>query len=184
MDERLYDVEVLIDAVIASTDVACMSAAALRDQVRVVDRLERKLAGLQALTIGEVTRKDAWNDGTSKCPEAWVAKTTGGSWRDASRTVELGNRLGRLPDTAHALTRGTISEAQAIEVARGATADPNAEGHLLRQSQWGTVKALKTETDRVVARATDHGQAEQDRVHKGRFVRFGVRHDGAWTLEA
>ncbi|MFM8974004.1 MAG: HNH endonuclease signature motif containing protein, partial [Actinomycetota bacterium] len=31
---------------------------------------------------------------------------------------------------------------------------------------------------------TDHGQAEQDRVHKGRFVRFGVRHDGAWTLEA
>ncbi|MFM7617380.1 MAG: hypothetical protein ACKO72_07965, partial [Actinomycetes bacterium] len=141
MDERLYGIEVLIDAVIASTDVACMSAAALRDQVRVVDRLERKLAGLQALTIGEVTRKDAWNDGTSKCPEAWVAKTTGGSWHDASRTVELGNRLGRMPDTANALMRGTISEAQAIEVARGAAADPNAEGHLLRQSQWGTVKA-------------------------------------------
>jgi hypothetical protein len=89
-----------------------------------------------------------------------------------------------MPDTANALTKGTISEAQAIEVARGAAADPNAEGHLLRQSQWGTVKDLQKETDRVVARATDHGQAEQDKVHKGRFVRFGVRHDGAWTLEA
>ncbi|MFM7616986.1 MAG: HNH endonuclease signature motif containing protein, partial [Actinomycetes bacterium] len=90
----------------------------------------------------------------------------------------------RMPDTANALMRGTISEAQAIEVARGAAADPNAEGHLLRQSQWGTVKALKAETDRVVARATDHGQAEQDKVHKGRFVRHHVARDGAFCLEA
>ena len=34
MDERLYDIEELVDAVIAATDVACMSAGSLRDQVR------------------------------------------------------------------------------------------------------------------------------------------------------
>jgi hypothetical protein len=35
-----------------------------------------------------------------------------------------------------------------------------------------------------VARPTDHTQDEQDRVHRSRFVRFGVQHDGAWTMEA
>ncbi|MFM7615942.1 MAG: HNH endonuclease signature motif containing protein, partial [Actinomycetes bacterium] len=98
--------------------------------------------------------------------------------------VQLGERLGRMPENARALTNGTISHTQAVEVARGAAADPNAERHLLMPSLSGTVKALKTETDRVVARATGHGQAEQDRVHRTRYVRHHVARDGAFCLEA
>ena len=184
MDDRLYDVEELVDAVIAVTDVACMSAESLRDQVRVLDRIERKVAGLQALTIGEVARKDAWDDGKAKTPEAWVANETGAGWGEARRTVELGTRLSNLPNTAKALVTGRISESQAVEVARGATVDPHAETHLLHTAQWSTVKELGSETDRVIARATDHAQAEQDRVHRTRFVRHHVARDGAFCLEA
>jgi len=184
MDQRLYDAEAIIDAVIASTDVACMSATALCDQVQGLDRLERKIAGLQALTVGEVARKDAWDDGVSKSAEAWVAKTTGAGWGEACRTVALGTRLSKLPDTAKALTSGRISESQAVEVAAGAAADPHAEAHLLRTAQWTSVKELTAESKRVVARAADHTQDEQDRVHRTRFVRFGVQRDGAWTMEA
>ena len=184
MEATVFEVEELLDAVVARLDVACMDGPSLRSFVRSIERIERKAAGAKALGIGEISRKQAWDDGTHKSAESWVAKETGASWGEAIREVQLGERLNRMPDTARALTNGTISHTQAVEVARGAAADPNAERHLLRQSQWATVKDLKNEADRVVARATDHGQAEQDRVHRSRFVRHHVARDGAFCLEA
>jgi hypothetical protein len=180
----LEEIERTIDRHLAALDVEALSGAQARDLVVRVERVARRIAGLRALAVGEVARKDAWDDGVATSPEAWVARTTGAGWGEATRSVELGLRLARMPETASAFTTGRISEAQAAQVARGAAADPQAERHLLRTAEHGTVRDLTAEATRVVARATDHAQGEQDRVHRTRSVRFGVHDDGAWTLEA
>jgi len=180
----LHVAEEAIDRLIAGLDVACLDVLDVRSLVRITDRLERKIAGVKALGVGEVARREAWDDGTSKSAEDWVARETGSSWGEAIRSVELGTRLAKLPDTARAFVSGRISESQAVQVAKGAAADPHAESMLLQKAQWSTVKDLASETRRVVARATDHGQAEHDRVHRNRFVRYGVDHEGGWTMQA
>ena len=180
----LFEVQDLVNGNAPKFDVACVDGVDLRALVRRVEAVLRPLAALKAQAIGEMERKDAWDDGTAKSAEAWVAKETGASWGEAMRQVELGQRLARFPDTAKALSSGRISQTQAVEVARGSAADPHAEGRLLRTALGSTVKDLKSETNRVIARATDHAQTEQDRVHRSRFVRFGVQHDGAWTMQA
>ncbi|MFM7061229.1 MAG: DUF222 domain-containing protein [Actinomycetes bacterium] len=184
MFDGLLDAEEAIDATIAGLDVACIDILDLRQLVRISDRLKRKITAMETLGVGEIARRDAWDDGTAKSAEEWVAKATGASWGEAVRAVELGERLQRMPDTVKALTEGRISQTQAVQIATGAVADPHAEHHLLHTAQHSTVQHLTAETKRVVARATDHAQSEQDRVHRNRFVRFGVQHDGAWTLEA
>jgi len=184
MFEWLDTIRDLVAAHAPGVEVECMDGADNREFVRQLEEIIRPLTALKARSIGEIARKDAWDDGVSKSAEAWVAKHTGAGWGEACRTVALGTRLATLPDTARAFTSGRISEAQAVQVATGAAADPHAEAHLLRTAQWTTVKELTAESKRVVARATDHTQDEQDRVHRSRFVRFGVQHDGAWTMEA
>ncbi|MFM7061637.1 MAG: hypothetical protein ACKOZL_10715, partial [Actinomycetes bacterium] len=115
MEATVFEVEELLDAVIAGLDVACMSAPGLRSFVRSIERIERKAAGAKALGIGEISRKQAWDDGVHTSAESWVARETGASWGEAIEEVQLGERLGRMPETARALTNGTISHTQAVE---------------------------------------------------------------------
>ena len=54
MDQRLREAERLIDAVISSTDVACVSAGELRVLAERIDRISRKASGFGAVVVGGV----------------------------------------------------------------------------------------------------------------------------------
>jgi len=105
--------------------------------------------------------------------EQWLANISGcaeGAARDALRTAE---RLDELPATAARLREGSLSLAQAALVTRGATVDPTAESKLLRTAERGEMRTLRTDTERVVAAATD-----EDRAHE---LAQRERHLRTWT---
>ena len=183
MDQRLREAERLIDAVISSTDVACVSAGDLRVLAERIDRISRKASGFSALVVGEIARKGAWNDGRSRSVEDWVARTTGAGWGEAKATVALGETLRALPSTTEALLEGRISATQAGLVARAASVDPHAEYRMLDLAGRASVKELKDAAQRVVASASGQTDEEQAAVHRTRFLRTWTGTDGAFHLQ-
>jgi hypothetical protein len=96
--------------------------------------------------------------------------------------VILANQLQHLPATQAALLSGVLSNAQAVEVARGAIVDPNTESQLLKLATYATVRDLRDAVSRVVAAATDEA-ARHRQIHKSRSLRSWIDPDGAFIVK-
>ena len=184
MDQRLHEAERLIDEYIASTDVECLSAGALRDVAAGMDRITRKTSGFGTLVVGEVARKGAWNDGKSRSAEDWVARTTGAGWGEAKDRITLGSELRALPTTTEALLEGRISGSQAALVARAASVDPHAEYRMLDLAGRASHTELRDASRRVVASASGQLADEQAAVHRTRYLKTWTDRDGAFRIDA
>jgi len=75
-----------------------------------------------------------------------------------------------------------LSNAQAVEVARGAIVDPNTESQLLKLATYATVRDLRDAVSRVVAAATDEA-ARHRQIHKSRSLRSWIDPDGAFIVK-
>ncbi|CAB4955829.1 unannotated protein [freshwater metagenome] len=95
----------------------------------------------------------------------------------------LADQLRHLPQTVEAMNSGRISTAQAVEVARGATAEPHSEERLLNLAKSATVRTLRDEASRVIAAATDEVERHK-RIHKNRSLKSWIDPDGAFNLKA
>ena len=184
MDTRFREAERLIDAAIAEGDVACMSPAGLRDQVRRLNRLGRKVTGYEAVTVGELARRGAWNDGTARNAADWVAAQTGAGWGEANARIALGEGLRERPETTDALLAGRISGTQAAIITRGASVDPHSEARLLELAERTSVKELQAASDRI--RATESGALaeQQAAIHRTRYLRTWIDREGAFRIDA
>jgi HNH endonuclease len=95
--------------------------------------------------------------------------------------VLLASQLQHLPVTQAALRNGTLSNAQAVEVARGAIVAPNTETQLLNLAKHATVRDLRDATSRVVAAATDEAERHRQ-VHKSRYFKSWTDLDGSFNV--
>ena len=151
--------------------------------VRISEEARRTIDGLRTSAMGRVGTTEAWRVGGSKNSAEWVALHTGTPIYEAQAVVILAGQLRHLPQTVEAMSAGVISAAQAVEVARGATAEPHAEERLLNLAKSSTVRTLRDEASRVIAAATDEASRHKQ-IHKNRCLKTWTDQDGAFNLKA
>ncbi len=151
--------------------------------VRISEEARRTIDGLRTSAIGRVGTTEAWRVGGSKNSAEWVALHTGTPIYEAQAVVILAGQLRHLPQTVEAMSAGVISAAQAVEVARGATAEPYTETQLLNLAKHATVRDLRDEASRVIAAATDEASRHKQ-IHKNRCLKTWTDQDGAFNLKA
>ena len=175
-------------ATFAPEVLATRSAEQLRDDVRLLRRLE----GIATVGIAAAVRSLADQDGLTadgaSSPAAWVRSQTGRSGREAARTVRLGSAVADLPDTTAALTAGevTAESADAIERAArdGRLGTPaETEARLLPVARAEGPEAVRAEARRLTQQADGAALVrDEQRQHARRRVSLSRRDDGMWDL--
>ena len=159
--------------------VAGKDAASL---VGIADEIRRAGDSLRTVAVGQVERTNSWKGEGAKSITEWLSIETDCPQYEAQSVVLLANQLQHLPVTQAALRNGTLSNAQAVEVARGAIVAPNTETQLLNLAQHATVRDLRDASSRVVAGATDEAERHRQ-VHKSRYFKSWTDLDGSFNVK-
>ena len=163
-------------------NVEAFDGKAASELVGIGDEIRRCGDSLRTVAVGQVERTNGWKGEGAKNISEWLATETDCPQYEAQSVVMLANQLQHLPVTQEALRNGTLSNAQAVEVARGAIVSPNSETQLLRLATYATVRDLRDASGRVVAAATDEA-ARHKQIHKSRFLKSWRDPDGAFIIK-
>ena len=158
--------------------VAGKDAAAL---VGIADEIRRAGDSLRTVAVGQVERTNSWKGEGAKSITEWLSIETDCPQYEAQSVVLLATQLQHLPVTQAALRNGSLSNAQAVEVARGAIVAPNTEPQLLNLAKHATVRDLRDATSRVVAASTDEAERHRQ-VHKSRYFKSWTDLDGSFNV--
>ncbi len=158
--------------------VAGKDAAAL---VGIADEIRRAGDSLRTVAVGQVERTNSWKGEGAKSITEWLSIETDCPQYEAQAVVLLAAQLQHLPVTQAALRNGTLSNAQAVEVARGAIVAPNTETQLLNLAKHVTVRDLRDATSRVVAGATDEAERHKQ-IHKSRYLKSWTDLDASFNV--
>ena len=183
MFDKLKDIVTHLREIASDIDVDVIDGKSAAELVRISEDARRVIDGLRTSAIGRVGTTEAWRVGGSKNSAEWVALQTGTPIYEAQAVVILADQLRHLPQTVEAMNAGNLSTSQAVEVARGATAEPHAEERLLNLAKSSTVRTLRDEASRVIAAATDEVERHK-RIHKNRCLKTWTDQDGAFNLKA
>ena len=183
MFDRLDQLTTELEACFASMEVDCFDAARAARLVSSGERVRRLGDAIRTIGVGQVERTNGWKGQGAKNISEWLATETDCAHYEAQSVVMLANQLHHLPVTEAALRNGTLSGAQAVEVARGAIVAPNTETQLLNLAKHATVRDLRDATNRVVAGATDEAERHRQ-VHKSRYLKSWIDLDGSFNLKA
>jgi len=151
------------------------------DLVGIADEIRRAGDSLRTVAVGQVERTNSWKGEGAKSITEWLAIETDCPQYEAQSVVLLANQLQHLPVTQEALRNGTLSNAQAVEVARGAIVAPNTETQLLNLAKHATVRDLRDASSRVVAGATDEAERHRQ-VHRSRYFKSWTDLDGSFNV--
>ena len=151
------------------------------ERVGIADEIRRAGDSLRTVAVGQVERTNSWKGEGAKSISEWLSSETDCPQYEAQAVVLLANQLQHLPVTQAALRSGTLSNAQAVEVARGAIVAPNTETQLLNLAQHATVRDLRDASSRVVAGATDEAERHRQ-VHKSRYFKSWTDLDGSFNV--
>ncbi len=164
-------------------EVDALDGKASARLVGIGDEIRRTGDSLRTVGVGQVERTNGWKGEGAKSISEWLSSETDCPQYEAQSVVVLANQLQHLPVTQAALRNGTLSNAQAVEVARGAIVAPNTETQLLNLAKHATVRDLRDASSRVVAAATDEASRHK-RIHKYRSLKTWTDQDGGFNLKA
>ena len=182
MFDELKTAVSLLREVSSRINVDVVAGKDAADLVGIADEIRRAGDSLRTVAVGQVERTNSWKGEGAKSLTEWLSIETDCPQYEAQAVVLLANQLQHLPVTQAALRNGTLSNAQAVEVARGAIVAPNTETQLLNLAKHATVRDLRDATSRVVAAATDETERHRQ-VHKSRYLKWWVGEDGACNLK-
>ncbi len=144
-------------------------------------RIERLGAAGKALCARQMAASQAWFSGGHRSPCHLMAEVTGSSVRHAVDLLEAAEAMKALPATEAKFRSGSLTEAQAIEVASAAVADPASEAELLALAELDSFLELQRGAARVRAAATDDDE-RQRRAHRRRQFRHWVDVEGSFRF--
>ena len=183
MFDQLKDIVTQLREVTSRIDVEVIDGKAAAELVRISEDARRAVDSLRTVAVGQVERTNGWKGEGAKSISEWLSIETDCPQYEAQSVVLLANQLQHLPVTREALRNGSLSNAQAVEVARGAIVSPNSESQLLNLSKHATVRDLRDATSRVVAAATDEAERHRQ-VHKSRYFKSWTDLDGSFNVKA
>ncbi|CAB4878586.1 MAG: DUF222 domain-containing protein [Actinobacteria bacterium] len=182
MFDELKSVVTLLREVTSRIDVDVTDGKGAAELVRIAEDARRAVDSLRTVAVGQVERTNGWKGEGAKSISEWLSIETDCPQYEAQTVVVLATQLQHLPVTQEALRNGTLSNAQAVEVARGAIVAPNTETQLLNLAKHATVRDLRDASSRVVAAATDEAERHRQ-VHKSRFLKSWTDIDGSFNLK-
>jgi len=162
-------------------DVDVIDGKAAAELVRISEEARRAVDSLRTVAVGRVERTNGWKGEGAKSLSEWLSIETDCPQYEAQSVVVLATQLQHLPVTQEALRNGTLSNAQAVEVARGAIVAPNTETQLLSLAKHATVRDLRDASSRVVAAATDEAERHRQ-AHESRYLKSWTDTDGSFNL--
>jgi len=181
MFDELRDIVTHLREVSSRINIDVVAGKDAADLVGIADEIRRAGDSLRTVAVGQVERTNSWKGEGAKSITEWLSIETDCPQYEAQSVVLLANQLHHLPVTQEALRNGTLSNAQAIEVARGAIVAPNTETQLLNLAKHATVRDLRDATSRVVAGATDEAERHRQ-VHKSRYFKSWTDLDGSFNV--
>ena len=182
MFDELKSAVTYLKEVTSRINVDVIDGKAAAELVRISEDARRTIDSLRTVAVGQVERTNAWKGEGAKSISEWLSIETDCPQYEAQSVVILANQLQHLPVTQAALRNGTLSNAQAVEVARGAIVAPNTETQLLNLARHATVRDLRDAAGRVVAAAPDEA-ARHRQIHKSRFLKSWTDPDGAFIVK-
>ena len=159
----------------------------LRDVTEVwsaFDRIERLAAGAKTLLAARVDEAGDWKRAGARSAADHLAKLGGTTADVARRSLVTSQQVTDLPVVAEALRSGVLSSVQADAVAGAATADPSAQGRLVRKAQSTNLGELRAECLRTKAAADPDLDATHRRIDAERCARFYTDPEGGRNLVA
>ncbi len=181
MFDELKDIVTQLREVTSRINIDVVAGKDAADLVGIADEIRRAGDSLRTVAVGQVERTNSWKGEGAKSITEWLSIETDCPQYEAQAVVLLANQLQHLPVTQAALRNGTLSNAQAVEVARGAIVAPNTETQLLNLAKHATVRDLRDATSRVVAAATDEAERHRQ-VHKSRYFKSWTDLDGSFNV--
>jgi hypothetical protein len=148
------------------------------------DRVERLAASAKTLLAARVDDAGDWKQAGARSAADHLAKLGGTTASAARRSLDTSRQVAELPVIAEAMRSGVLSTPQADAIAGAASADPSAEGRLLRKAQTTNVGELRAECLRTKAAADPDPDASHRRIHAERRARFYTDLEGGRNLAA
>ncbi len=181
MFDELQSAVTHLREVTSRIDVDVIDGKAAAELVRISEEARRAVDSLRTVAVGRVERTNGWKGEGAKSLSEWLSIETDCPQYEAQSVVVLATQLQHLPVTQEALRNGTLSNAQAVEVARGAIVAPNTETQLLSLAKHATVRDLRDASSRVVAAATDEAERHRQ-AHESRYLKSWTDTDGSFNL--
>ena len=166
---------------VEAVDEVSLSDDALRSRLKMLGRVESRVAAMKAQVVAEMGRRHSKGDA-----QRLVRNELQASNREAKRDVETATRLAELPTTSEALESGEIPVGHARLIARASSESPIDESTLVEAAG----EQPFDEFARTVKRhqrdlATDDGQSLIDRQRSKRKARiFESSESGMFVLTA
>jgi hypothetical protein len=161
---------------VALTDAAPMWEA--------FDAIERQAAAAKTLLARRVDESRVWRRSGHRSAAEFLAARSGGSIGAARTQLDVSRKVEELPSTTQALRDGELSGPQVAAVVDAATANPAAEGRLLRHAKQSSLAELRHDALRARAGADADQEATHQRIHAQRRLRTWTDGEGAWNLSA
>jgi hypothetical protein len=156
-----------------------------QDAARVVAdaaAIEKMAATVKSLAAVRVAETGLWKRDGDLSAAHHLARTTGTPVGQARDALESARRLPCLPAVEDAARCGELSAHQVAVITDAATADPGAEGRLLKQARNGSYGELRDECARTKANVTDLEERRR-RIHRQRYLRIWTDTEGAALLQ-
>ncbi len=167
---------------VTELDLGEVLPATAKDLVEVGEQIERTGRILKLMASAIVDATAAWKGDGDRSLEDWLARTTGSSKTEATRTAATGRRLRKLPKVARAARQGALSPEQTAAIADAATADPSAQQDLLDAAERNDLRGLKQACKTTKANADRDPEATRRRIHARRSCRTWTDDDGVGHL--
>jgi hypothetical protein len=178
----LGQVERLVEA-LRHVDPGLLSGA---DCALLAERLavaEKACAGLRARVAARAADCGAHRGRGHVDAADWLAQATGGSRGEARAVLETAAAVGAVPEVGQALATGTLSLAQAREIARTEAEVPGSAGSLVDLASRSNLQALRDESRRLRLGAADPGELHRRQV-AARHLRHWRDAEGMVCLRA
>ncbi len=172
---ELRAVSELLQSFVRDFDAQVCDGALAKRFVEEFARLRRLADAGATLALGRVEDTAAWANGAdgARTTAEWFARKAGLPLGEAIRASDTAQKVAELPSTEAALRAGSISAAQAHQIADAASEDPAAETELLALAPHASFRQLRDRARQRKAAAQD----EAARVARQRQLRGARR----WT---
>lgn len=164
-------------------DPSGLDAASAVEIVDGFDQIERLAATGKAIAATQVEATQAWRRSGQRDTVGFVAARSGTKRGPVREAMGVASRLSELPLLSQAVRSGTVSLAQAADIAAAAVEHPDTEAELVDLAGRATLRELRARCLEIQARG-DGAERQHRRAKAERSCSSQVGRDATWRLNA
>lgn len=182
--DRLRSLVCDLEEYVSSLDFSSFTAVECAEATELFSKTERIAAGGKSLSAARAASLGVHEQEGHRSAEQWLAALSGEGVGRARGAIESGALLGEDPELEKALRSGELSSTESALIADALRVNPDAGEKLLETARREPVRRLREQCEREkrAARTEEDEKERLRRLHESRFVRIGLKRDGAVTI--